>query len=130
MDDSLLAQFQSSLGEIHDSFRPLHPHYTLYKAKGEGYGNQEARRRRFLEEQQNRRRDYADHARQIAEGGDIMEEDSDDGAMEEGGFDEVDAAQASPTSKVSCSLLCAEPHPPVFIDCKVNLFTFSSTEIW
>ena len=102
MDDSVLAQFQSTFligGEVHENARPLHPHYTLYKAKGEAYGNQEARRRLFLEEQQKRRRNYADHARRIAEG-EISEEESDDGGMEEGGFDEVDVPESMDTAKV------------------------------
>lgn len=101
MDDSVLAQFQSTFligGEVHENARPLHPHYTLYKARGEAHGNQEARRRAFLEEQQQRRRNYADHARKIAEG-DLSEEESEDG-MEEGAFDEVDAPEAMETAKV------------------------------
>ena len=91
MDDSVLAQFQSTFllsGQVNDP-HTVHPHYTLYKAKKEGYGSQEARRRRFLEEQKSRRRDFADHARRIAEGEELA--DDNDGEMDEGGdMDEVD----------------------------------------
>ena len=94
MDDEILAQFQSSFlsekGEVNDTRAP-HPHYTLYKSKGEGYGSQEVRRKRFLEEQQKRRRDYADHARRLAEGSELSDES--DGEMDQGaGVDEVDMA--------------------------------------
>ena len=92
MDDSLLAQFQSSFlaekGEVNDTRAP-HPHYALYKSKGEGYASQEARRKKFLAEQQKRRRDFADLARRIADGSEISDES--DGEMDEG-VDEVDAA--------------------------------------
>ncbi len=101
MDDSVLAQFQATLGEVHESARPLHPHYTLYKAKGDGtYANQEARRKLFLEEQQNRRSNYADLARKIAEGGEISDEEDE---MEEGAYDEADVPEVMETSKV-CQL--------------------------
>lgn len=93
MDDSLAAALQSTFllgGEVTDTHRP-HPHYSLYKSKGEGYATQEARRKKFLEDQQKRRRDFADHARRIAQG-DELSDLSDDGEMEEGGgVDEVDA---------------------------------------
>ena len=98
MDDSVLAKFQSTLGEFHASAKPLHYHSALYKSRGEGYASQESRRKLFLQEQQNRRRNYADHARRIAEGGDISEEEG-DGEMEEGGFDEVDIPEATPEVK-------------------------------
>ena len=91
MDDAILAQFQSTFllsGEVHDPSTP-HPHYSLYKQKRDGYASQEARRKKFLEEQQSKRRDFTDHARKIAVG--EIEEDS-DGEMEEGAFDEVDSS--------------------------------------
>ncbi len=91
MDDSLLANFQSAFtvgGEVLDTWAP-HPHYSLYKQKREGYGNQEARRMKLLEEQRSRRKNYADLARRVVEGDGWKEEED---GMEEGGFDEVDAA--------------------------------------
>lgn len=93
MDDSVLAQFQSTFllsGQVNDP-HTAHPHYALYKAKKDGYGSQEARRKRFLEEQKTRRRNFADHARKIAEGGELS--DDSDGEMDEGvSMDEVDKA--------------------------------------
>ena len=91
MDDSILAQFQSTFlvsGLVNDAHKAPHPHYALYKSKKD-YGSQEVRRERFLEEQRSRRRDFADLARKIAEGGEIT--DDSDGEMEEGSIDEVDA---------------------------------------
>ena len=99
MDDSLLAEFQSALfvsSEVLDTRTP-HPHYTLYKQRREGYGDQEVRRRKLLEEQKTRRRDFADHARKIVEGkGWEEEEESGGDRMEEGGFDEVDDSMQVP----------------------------------
>lgn len=96
MDDSLLAQFQSTF-LVHDGVNDphrTHPHYTLYKSKKEGYGSQEARRKHFLEEQQNRRRNFADHARKLAEGDEISDDSG--GEMDEGeGMDEVDVLKAT-----------------------------------
>ena len=90
MDDSLLAEFQAAFsvsGEVND-IRAPHPHYTLYKQKRDGFGDQEVRRKKLLEGQKARRRDCADYARRIAVG-----ELLDDDEMEEGeDYDEVDAA--------------------------------------
>ena len=86
MDDSLLADFHavfSVSGEANDPHAP-HPHYTLYKRRKEGYGDQEDRRRKLLEKQRSRRKDFADYARKIARGETWEEE------MEEGSYDEVD----------------------------------------
>lgn len=94
MDDSLLAEFQSTFligGEVLTAHGPL-PHHSLYKQKGGGFGNQELRRKKFLEEQKVRRRNYADYARKVVEGDLSGEEDNE---MEEGAFDEVDRADAS-----------------------------------
>ncbi len=92
MDDSVLEQFQSTFlvsGDVHDTAK-AHPHYGLYKAKREGYGSQDARRRKFMEEQKSRRRNFADMARKIADGSDMSEEDNEE-EMEDGGeMDEVD----------------------------------------
>ena len=63
------------------------PHRSLYKQRGDGFGSQEARRKKFLEEQKVRRRNYADYARRVVEG-DLSAEEDDE--MEEGAFDEVD----------------------------------------
>lgn len=84
MDDALLAEFHavfSVSGEANDPRAP-HPHYTLYKQRREGYGDQAERRRQLLEKQRLRRRDFADYVRRIAEG-EMWEE-------EEDGKDEVD----------------------------------------
>ena len=92
MDDSVLAQFQSTFlvsGEVNDPYKAHPHHHSLYKFKKEGYGSQEARRHQFMAAQQSRRRDFADLARRIAEGGEVSEESG--GEMEEGeAVDEVD----------------------------------------
>lgn len=100
MDDGLLAEFQSTFligGDVLAAHGPL-PHHSLYKQKGDGFGSQEARRKKFLEEQKIRRRNYADYARRVVEG-DLSEEEDDE--MEEGAFDEVDkgAAEAKKETK-------------------------------
>lgn len=97
MDDSVLEQFQSTFlvsGDVHDTCKP-HPHYTLYKAKREGYGSQEARRKAFMEEQKSRRRDFADMARKIADGCEVSGEESEGEMEEEEGVDEVDGKKVS-----------------------------------
>ena len=99
MDDSLLADFQSAFtvsGEVNDTRAP-HPHYTLYKQRRDGYGDQEARRRKLLAEQRSRRRDYADYARKIVEGVPLEEEMEED---EGGGFDEVDSTPTDEAMQV------------------------------
>ena len=71
---------------------PTRPHPTfssLYKHKRAGYGEQEGRRRRLLEEQRSRRRDHADYVRRIAEGEEWEEE------MEEEDIDQVDMDTAA-----------------------------------
>ena len=92
MDDSLLAEFQSTFmigGDVVTNTHGPHPHYTLYKQRGAGgtFGNQEERRKKFLAEQKARRKNYADYARRVVEGNLSDEEDDE---MEEGAFDEVD----------------------------------------
>ncbi len=89
MDDSLLAEFQSTFmigGDVVTNTHGPHPHYALYKQRGAGgtFGNQEERRKKFLAEQKARRRNYADYARRVVEG-DLSDDD-----MEEGAYDEVD----------------------------------------
>ena len=88
MDDALLAEFQSTFligGDVVTAHGPI-PHRSLYKQRGDGFGSQEARRKKFLEEQKVRRRNYADYARRVVEG-DLLEEDDE---MEEGAFDDID----------------------------------------
>ena len=92
MDDSLLAEFQSTFmigGDVVTNTHGPHPHYALYKQRGAGgaFGNQEERRKKFLKEQKARRRNYADYARRVVEG-DLSGEEDDE--MEEGAYDEVD----------------------------------------
>ena len=95
MDDQLLAEFHSIFtvgGDVNDPRRP-HPNYSsLYKQKRNGYGDQEARRRRLLEEQKTRRKKNADYARRIVEGEEWEEE------MEEEDWDEVDAGESMEVS--------------------------------
>lgn len=100
MDDSLLAEFQSTFligGDVVSNTHGPHPHYTLYKQRGVGgaFGSQEERRKKFLEEQKDRRRNYADYARRVVEG-DLSGEEDDE--MEEGAFDEVDKGTTQDTS--------------------------------
>ena len=100
MDDTLLAEFQSTFmigGDVVTNTHGPHPHYMLYKQRGAGgaFGNQEERRKKFLEEQKARRRNYADYARQVVEG-DLSSEEEDE--MEEGTYDEVDKGTPKVTS--------------------------------
>lgn len=101
MDDSLLAEFQSTFligGEVSDSRGP-HPHYSHYKSKKQSYGDPEARRKKFLAEQQNKRRDFADHARRLAEGEELLVETDEE--MDEGEeMDEVDSSLSEREVKV------------------------------
>lgn len=80
--DDLLAGFQGGLSVSSDPYDPCRPHPRLsqYKLKREGYADQEARRRKALEEQNTRRKDFADYARRIIEG-ELFSDDE----MEEGG---------------------------------------------
>ena len=83
--DELLQDFQSSVSvtfDLNDPNRP-HPRLSEFKFKREGYGDQESRRRKLIEEQKSRRRDYVDYARMIAEGD--IDLCSDEDEMEEGG---------------------------------------------
>ena len=93
MDDALLAEFHTVFSVTGDVNAPTRPHPTfssLYKQKRAGFGEQEARRRRTLEEQRARRRDYADYVRKIADG-EEWEEEMEDEADE----DEVDSGTVS-----------------------------------
>ena len=112
MDDSLLAEFQSTFligGDIVTAHGPL-PHHTLYKQKGGGFGSQELRRKKYLEEQKLRRRNYADYARRMMEGELSGGEEEDE--MEEGAFDEIDKGDAAKKEKkkkkVDILKYCAE----------------------
>ena len=90
MDDTILAEFQSTFlisGEVHDT-HVQHPHYTLYKQKRDGFADQAARRRKMLEDQKSRRKDYANYVRKIIDGDELEEFEMDKG--DEDGFDEVD----------------------------------------
>jgi len=66
-----------------------HPHYTLYKQKREGYGDQEARRKKLLRQQKSRRKDFTDYVRRIVDGEGWEEMEEEDVR----GFDEVDIAE-------------------------------------
>ena len=79
--DELVAGLQGSFltSNIYDPSRP-HPRLFQFKEKRLGYGDQESRRAKVLEEQKSRRRDQANYARRIALGDmDDEEEDMDDG---------------------------------------------------
>lgn len=81
--DQLLQDFQSSVSvtfEVNDPNRP-HPRLSDFKFKREGYGDQESRRRKLIEEQKTRRRDFVDYARMVVEGEVYSDEDD----MEEEG---------------------------------------------
>ena len=98
MDESLLEQFQSSIGvsrDVNDTSAP-HPYYALYKARREGYGSQEARRRTFMEDQKARRRNLADMARKIADGSDLSEEES-EGEVDQNNMEVVDEKKVRDT---------------------------------
>lgn len=80
--EELLAGFQGAFSVAvnpYDTSRP-HPRLTQYKSKRVGYGDQEARRKKALEEQCLRRKDFCDYSRRIVEG-DLI---SDDEMEEEG----------------------------------------------
>lgn len=80
--EDLLAGITDGLSVSSDPYDPSRPHPRLsqYKLKREGYADQEARRRKALEEQNTRRKDFADYARRIIEG-ELFSDDE----MEEGG---------------------------------------------
>ena len=98
MDDSLLYQFQGFFSVGGDVNAPTRPHPTfssLYKHKRAGYGEQETRRRRLLDEQRSRRRDHADYVRKIAEGEEWEEEMGEEELEEDIYPDHVDDASAA-----------------------------------
>jgi snurportin-1 len=98
MDDSLLHQFHGFFSVGGDVNAPTRPHPTfssLYKHKRAGFGEQETRRRRLLEEQRSRRRDHADYVRRIAEGEEWEEEMGEEELEEEIDPDQVDDASAA-----------------------------------
>lgn len=105
MDDSLLAELQSfSVGTVINDTKAPHPHYALYKQKREGYGDQEARRKKLLRQQKQRREDYADYVRRIVnrEAYEEMEEEEEEG----GGFDEIDKGGSKEDSMQVCVISC------------------------
>lgn len=79
--DDLLIGLQGTFlnSDLYDPSQP-HPRLSQYKEKRLGYGDQESRRKRLLEEQKSRRSDQANYARRIAFG---RLEDSDE-EMEDG----------------------------------------------
>ena len=116
MDDSLLAELQSfSVGTVVNDTKAPHPHYALYKQKREGYGDQEARRKKLLREQKLRREDYADYVRRIVdkETWEEMEQE------EEGGFDEVDKGDSKEDGMQVC-----------IISCRVDIIRLTHANIW
>ena len=78
-----MAGFQGAFSVAVDPYDPSRPHprFSQYKVKREGYGDQEARRKKALEEQCLRRKDFCDLSRRIVEG-DLISDDE----MEEGGI--------------------------------------------
>ena len=80
MDDLVL----QLAGNFHCATSPFstsapHPRLESYKQKGEGFGDQDKRRKKAIELQKKRRRDYIDLARRIADGEDVSEsEDEED----------------------------------------------------
>ena len=80
MDDLV----QQLAGSFHCASSPLstcapHPRLESYKQKGEGFGDQDRRRRKAIELQKKRRRDYIDLARRIAEGEEVSESEDEEG---------------------------------------------------
>lgn len=80
MDDLV----QQLAGSFHCAASPLstsapHPRLESYKQKGEGFGDQDGRRRKAIELQKKRRRDYVDLARRIAEGEEVSESEGEEG---------------------------------------------------
>ena len=67
--EELSKQFYGSFAVAEDPNDPARPHprFSQYKLKQEGYGDQDVRRKRMLEEQKDRRRDAIDFVRKIAE---------------------------------------------------------------
>lgn len=86
--DDLLSSLQSSFTVATNPLDPTGPHPRLsqYKFTRDGYGDQEARRKKALAQQGQRRRDFADYSRRIVEG-DLISDDEND--MEEGGKDKI-----------------------------------------
>ena len=102
MDDSLLADFHAVFSVSSDVNAPTRPHPTyasLYKQKRHGFGEQEARRRRILEDQRSRRRNYADYVRKIAAGEEWEEEMEEDESGDDEERDEVDFHSKKVSSK-------------------------------
>ncbi len=104
MDDALLAELQTASisGDVHSAYSP-HPHYSQYKQHKDGYTNQEVRRRKILQSQKSRRRDFMDYSRLIVEGVECEIPEGDDvmdDVMEGGGVDEVDATVEATKKKV------------------------------
>ena len=99
MDDALIAGLQTATisTDVHSTYTP-HPHYSQYKQHKDGYTNQEVRRRKILESQKSRRRDFMDYSRLIVEGVECEMPEDNDG---EDGMDEVDAAVEA-TKKTVC----------------------------
>jgi len=108
--ESVLELFQSKVlvsGEALDTVSP-HPRYAFYKAKREGYGSQEERRKDFIEKQKTRKKNFADLARKLADGSEMSEEDESDEDMDEGGGEgREDAKQVSLTDhgEKTCNLI-------------------------
>lgn len=83
--EDLLRGFQGTFSvtlDINDTSKP-HPRFSDFKFKREGYGDQEFRRQKVMEDQKSRRRDYLDYARRVVEG--EVFSDEEDNNMEEGG---------------------------------------------
>ena len=117
--EELSKQFYGSFAVAEDPNDPARPHprFSQYKLKQEGYGDQDVRRKRMLEEQKDRRRDAIDFVRKIAEDqlwdDDDMEEEGREikqGIRDCGnrdvrivGFDEVDC-----TSHNNCTIVISQ----------------------
>lgn len=79
MDDLVL----QLAGSFHCASSPFstsapHPRLESYKQKGEGFGDQDRRRRNAIELQKKRRRDYIDLARRIADGEEVSESEDEE----------------------------------------------------
>lgn len=80
--DDILSSFQGAFSVATNPLDPSgpYPRLTQYKFKREGFADQEARRKKALQEQCLKRKNFADLSRRIVEG-DLLSDDE----MEEGG---------------------------------------------
>ena len=89
--DGLVSKLSGDLHVTSTVFSTSAPHPRLesYKQKGDGFGDQQRRREKAIQMQKQRRKDYVDFARKIAEG-ELLSDSEEEGGMDTWGEDEVD----------------------------------------